>query len=115
MGIATTQRQDPLATNAALVATLESVRRCPARSDYIELCFSTAEGAWTWCFPRPVESGADCRDGDAVVITTGPYGVQARYSTNGVTGLVMPTAEAMAAILSECRTYIARRLIERGW
>ena len=41
-----------------LSATLESLRRCPARGEYVELCFTTAEGEWSWCFPEPARTTA---------------------------------------------------------
>lgn len=116
MGITTAQRDEALRADASPIpATLDSVRRCAARADYIELCFVTVEGAWTWCFPEPAEPCAGDSVGDAVVMTAGPYGVQARRLDDGKLGFAMPSAEAMAMILGGCRTYVARKLIERGW
>jgi hypothetical protein len=37
---------EPSGGEPFLPATLEGVRRCPARSEYVELCFSTPEGPW---------------------------------------------------------------------
>src|ERR1700722_13357557 len=86
---------EPSSGEEFLSATLEGVRRCPARPEYIELCFTTGEGAWNWCFPpparqlkRPAEPGElrapppPPRGGDAragrVALALGPYGVLAR-------------------------------------
>ena len=59
---------DPrLEDESFLAATLNFVRRCPARSDYIELCFATDEGLWKWCFPEPPEQ--QVRTGGTLAVT----------------------------------------------
>lgn len=105
-----------LADESFLPATLRSVRLCPARSDYIELCFETDEGIWTWCCPElaePSEGGSGV--GETVVITMGPYGPRARYLDDGRLGLAMPNPEATSMIVGGSRTYVARTLVKRGW
>lgn len=101
-----------LADGPFLPATLESVRRCPARSDFIELCFATDEGGWTWCFRDPAERG-EGSSGGALALTVGPYGAQARSVENGGLGLALPTSEALPMILGGSQTYVARKLVER--
>lgn len=118
MGITKTQDRDGLrlADGSFLPATLRSVRPCPARSDYVELCFETDEGMWTWCCPELAEPNAPSSGVDrTVVITTGPYGPRARYLEDGRLGLALPGSEATAMILGGSRTYVARALIGRGW
>jgi hypothetical protein len=95
-------------------ATLESVRRCPARSDFIELCFATDEGAWTWCFRDPPE-GNGCGSVGALALAVGPYGPQARSVDDDGIGVALPTSEALPMILGDSPTFVARRLVERGW
>lgn len=98
-----------------LPAIFDHIRRCPARSDYIEMCFETGDGTWTWCIPQSSEqSECGCGDG-ALAITVGPYGAQARYLQDGGLGFSLPSAEAMALILGGSQTYVARKLVERGW
>jgi hypothetical protein len=95
-----------------VLATLQCVRRCPARSNFIELCFATDEGSWTWCFrnpPEPSERGS----GGTLALTVGPYGAQARGVDDGRLGLALPTSEALPMILGGSQTYVARRLVER--
>jgi hypothetical protein len=95
-------------------ARLESVRRCPARADFIELCFATDEGSWTWCFRDPPERTKGESFG-SLALTVGPYGAQARCVDDGDLGLALPTSEALPMILGDSRTYVARRLVDRGW
>ncbi|PQM48732.1 hypothetical protein C1Y40_01098 [Mycobacterium talmoniae] len=94
-------------------AALESVRRCPARADYIELCFATDEGSWTWCFRDPLERRE--RTGGTLALAVGPYGAQAHCVEGSGLGLALPTSEALPMVLGGSRTYVARRLVERGW
>lgn len=101
-----------LAEASFVSATVQSVRRCPARSDFIELCFVTDEGSWTWCFPDPADQtkrGSAAR----VALTVGPYGPQARYVDDAGLGNALPTSEALPIILCGCQTYVARKLVER--
>ncbi|AHH18407.1 hypothetical protein [Nocardia nova] len=94
-------------------ASLRSVRCCPARSDYVELCFETDEGMWTWCFPDPAER-VEVAAG-TLVLKVGRYGAQAHSVENDELGFALPTSEALSMILGGSKTYVARRLIERGW
>jgi len=66
---------DARAEEAFLPATLEVVRPCPARPEYVELCFSTPEGAWNWCFPRPPQRRRPPTG--PIALRSGPYGVHA--------------------------------------
>lgn len=93
-------------------ATLQSVRRCPVRSDYIELCFMTHEGLWTWCFRDPPDRSE--RTGGTLALKLGPYGTQAHYVHNNGLGHALPTSEALSMVLGGSRVYVARRLVERG-
>lgn len=103
-----------LTDGAFILATLECVRRCPARSDFIELFFATDEGEWTWCFPEPSEQ-SDAGVGGTIALTVGPYGAQARYVDDGRLGLALPSGSALPMILAGSPTYVARKLVERGW
>ncbi|OMC36730.1 hypothetical protein A5740_00190 [Mycobacterium sp. GA-1841] len=96
-------------------AALQCVRRCPARSDYIELCFDTPEGSWTWCFRDPCVSGEPESSGGTLAVTPGPYGTRARCVNDGELGFALPIAEALPMILGGSQTFLARKLIERGW
>lgn len=110
------RRTAPGPRSVALIpATLQAECRCPARSDYVELCFDTADGPWTWCFPEPQEPSESVPGVDAVAITVGPFGAQARYVVGQTLGFAMLTAEAMALIEAGTPTFIARKLVERGW
>jgi hypothetical protein len=103
-----------LEDKSLISATLQSVRRCPARPDYIELCFGTDEGLWTWCFRDPRELD-ECGSGGTLALTVGPYGAQARCVEDNGLGFALPTSEALPMILGGSRTYVARKLVERGW
>ena len=95
-----------------VLATLQSVRRCPARSVFIELCFATDEGSWTWCFRDPTER-SERGSGGTLALTVGPYGVQARCIDEGGLGVALPASEALPMILGGAKTYVARRLVDR--
>lgn len=97
-----------------LLATLQSVRRCPARSDFIELCFETDEGPWTWCFRDPDER-TELESSGTLALKMGPYGAQAHHADADGLGLAVPSSEALPMILGGARTYVARKLVERGW
>jgi hypothetical protein len=104
-----------LEDESLIAASFQSVRPCPARPDYIELCFETAEGLWTWCFRDPHEpSGSECGSGRTLALTVGPYGAQARCVEDNEIGFALPTSEALPMILGGSRTYVARKLVERG-
>ena len=97
-----------------VAATLKAIRRCPARADFIEICFVTSEGSWTWCFREPSER-TGCSPGRAIALTIGSYGAQARSVDDGDIGLALPTSEALPMILGHSPTYVDRRLVHRGW
>jgi hypothetical protein len=101
-----------LADGSFVLATLQCVRRCPARSNFVELCFATDEGWWTWCFRDPPER-SERSSGGTLALTVGPYGAQARCVDDGGLGLALPTSEALSMILGGSQTYVARRLVER--
>ena len=104
-----------LEDESLIPATFQSVRRCPARPDYIELCFETAEGLWSWCFRDPHEPGeGEWGTRGALALTVGPYGAQARCVEDNEIGLALPTSEALPMILGGSRTYVTRKLVERG-
>lgn len=97
-----------------LPANVRSVRRCPARSDYVELCFETDEGRWTWCCPEVAEGCEAGIAGDALAITPGPYGARVRHFENGRLGAVLPSCDALVWIVGGSPTYVARALVKRG-
>ena len=95
-------------------ATFQKVRRCPARPHYIALCCATDDGALTWCFRDPHEL-CGCGSGHTLALTVGPYGAQARSVVDNGLGFALPTSEALPMILGGSRTYVSRKLVERGW
>jgi hypothetical protein len=95
-----------------LPATLDRVRRCPARSGYVELCFTTPEGSWNWCFPKP--SRRRKRPTGPLALTIGPYGVQARLIREGGLGPALLSSSALPMILAEADVYVAHRLVSAG-
>lgn len=95
-----------------LPATLEGVRRCPARPDYVELCFSTQEGAWNWCFPRPARGRK--RPAGLIALTPGPYGVLARRVLGNGFGTALDCSAALPVILAGADVVVARRLVTAG-
>ena len=92
-----------------LPARLELARRCPARGDYLDLVFATAEGRWDWCFPKPPPEPAEPDGPLALVI--GPYGVQIHRLRDGELGPRISTAAGLALILAGAEIWIARRLV----
>jgi hypothetical protein len=99
----------PRAEEPFLPATLRRVRRCPARSGYVELCFTTAEGSWNWCFPKPSRRGKV--PAGPVVLTVGPYGAQARLVRDGSLGPALTGSSALSMILAGGDVYMARGLV----
>src|SRR5215831_16229469 len=81
-----------------LRATLERARRCAARPEYVELCFQTPEGRWTWCFPVP--SRRRKRAAVPLALTLGAYGVQARPVREDGLGPALPSSSALPMILA---------------
>ena len=100
---------DPRVEESFLPATLERIHRCPARPEYVELCFATPEGPWTWCFPAP--SRRRKRAAIPLALTVGAYGVQARPVRGGCLGPALPGSSALPVILAGADVYIARRLV----
>jgi hypothetical protein len=113
-------------------ARLDSVRRCPARPEYIELCFTTPEGTWRWCFLEPARRlasavpvstvgavGAANAALAAIALTVGPHGVLARRMPDGgfgpvVDGPVVDASVALSMILAGAEVVVARRLVIAG-
>ena len=96
-----------------LPATLEGVRRCPARPEYAELCFSTPEGAWNWCFPEPPQPRGP-RPVRPIALTLGPYGVQARLVRESGFGPALDGSAALPIILAGATVVVARQLVTAG-
>jgi hypothetical protein len=92
-----------------LPARLEVARRCPARSDYIDLRFETSNGSWDWCFPAPT-SEAETPDGP-LALTMGPGGVQIHLLHDDGLGPRLQNPTALAMILAGAEVSIARRLV----
>jgi hypothetical protein len=90
-------------------ATFECARRCPARPGYLELCFTTPEGSWTWCFPRPRRRRRE--PAARIALTIGPYGVLARRVRDGGLGTALPGSAAVPMILSGADVSVERRLV----
>jgi hypothetical protein len=103
----------PCFTQEFLPATLESVRGCPARTGYLELCFRTQEGTWNWCFPEPARPRK--RPASPVALTLGPYGVLARRVLDGGGfGTALDGTAALPMILAGAEVVVARRLVVAG-
>jgi hypothetical protein len=98
---------------ALLPATLDGVFRCPAHEDYLELRFSTPEGPWNWCFPKPARRRH--RTSSKVALTLGPYGVIARrLNDDGQYGDALDAAVALPMILAGAEVVVLRRLVTSG-
>jgi hypothetical protein len=96
-----------------LPASLELVRRCPARSEYIELCFTTSEGSWKWCFPEPARRRK--LPAGPLALTVGLYGVQAHAFGHDGLGPALPSSSALPMILAGADVYVARRLVSASY
>jgi hypothetical protein len=103
---------EPAFAEEFLPATLEGVRRCPARAGYLELCFRTPEGSWNWCFPKP--AGRRKRAASPVALTLGPYGVLARPVLDDGFGAALDGSAALPMILAGGSVVVARRLVIAG-
>ena len=103
---------DRLLEEAFLPATLEGVRRCPARSGYVELCFTTPEGPWQWCFPAPPRRRR--RRVGSLALTMGAYGVQAHLVRDAGLGPALPSSAALPMILVGADIRVARGLVSAG-
>ncbi len=99
----------PGAEEPFLPAKLERVSRCPARAGYIELCFTTPEGTWKWCFPRPPRRHRE--PAGALALTAGPYGAQAHPVREDGLGPALPSSSALPMILAGATVWIARSLV----
>ena len=97
---------------AFLPATLGGVRRCPARSGYVELCFSTPDGPWQWCFPAPPRRRR--RRAGSLALTMGPYGVQAHLVRDARLGPALPSSSALPMIMAGSDIRVARSLVSAG-
>jgi hypothetical protein len=96
-----------------LSATLLGARPCPARADYMELCFSTDEGPWNWCFPQPARRRQ--RSPRPIALTLGPYGVVARaIRLDGSFGAALDASAALPVILAGAEVIVARYLVTAG-
>lgn len=93
-------------------ATLDRVHPCPARSDYIEVCFATPEGPFKWCFPEPPQCAAE--PGGPLALVLGRYGVQAHELRGGALGPALPGSAALPMILAGVQVRVARRLVSAG-
>jgi hypothetical protein len=76
-------------------AELDRVRPCPARSDYLELCFSTADGPVSWCFPKPAARRRRARKNGPVILRVGPYGLQPHLIRDGELTSALTAAETV--------------------
>ena len=99
----------PRSDEVFVPATLERVHPCPARSDYVEVCFTTPDGPFKWCFPEPPHSPAE--PGGPLALTLGRFGVQAHELAGGVLGPALPGSAALPMILAGADVHVARRLI----
>jgi hypothetical protein len=93
-------------------AALESLRACPARPDYVELHFTTPEGSWNWCFPKPARRKK--HPVAPVALTLGPYSVVARQMVRDGIGAALPPAIALPMILAGADVFVARALVVAG-
>lgn len=93
-----------------LPARLDYVRRCPARSEYIELCFSTEAGTWNWCFPEPAEL-SEPRSPEPLALKAGRYGVQAHPVGGSNLDAALPSSAALPMILAGTEVHIASQLV----
>ena len=100
---------DARAEEAFLPARLELVRPCAARPEYIELCFSTPEGAWNWCFRRPPRRRK--RPDGPIALRSGPYGVHAYLLGEDGLGPALEISAALPMITAGADVYVARRLV----
>ena len=100
---------DARAEEAFLPARLELVRPCAARPEYMELCFSTPEGAWNWCFRRP--PGRRKRPAGPIALRSGPYGVHAYLLDEDGLGPALEISAALPMITAGADVYVARGLV----
>ncbi|MEV5835200.1 hypothetical protein [Nocardia sp. NPDC052112] len=106
-----TPTESTLSGRSFLPATLDIALRCPARSDYIELRFTTSAGPWQWCFPKPQHRYADPSTATSIALACGRYGAQARLIRAGGLGPALPSSAALPLILAGARILVERQLI----
>ncbi|MWA03543.1 hypothetical protein F8568_024800 [Actinomadura sp. LD22] len=101
--------------DALLPAALDLVRPCPARADFIELCFTTPEGPFQWCFSDPARDEEPVEEhGDGpLALAIGPYGVQAHHVRGGgpALGPAIQPGAALPMILAGAEVLIMSRLV----
>ena len=95
-----------------LPATLVAVRRCPARDDYLEMCFDADGKDWRWCFPEPMRR--DSRRSRPLALIMTPVGVQARAFDRRVVGALVRSEVAIPAILAGAPTFLQESLAAVG-
>lgn len=100
---------DARAEEAFLPARLELVRPCAARPEYVELCFTTPEGAFNWCFRRPPRRRK--RPGGPIALRSGPYGVHAYLLDEDGLGPALEISAALPVITAGADVYVARGLV----
>lgn len=100
-------KEDPF-----LAARLEGVRRCPARPEYMELCFTTPQGPWNWCFPEPLQRRR--RPACSIALTVGPYSILARPVLDDGLGPALDNSAALPMILAGADVLVARSLVTAG-
>ena len=110
--LAGTRTEDSSPYDGFLPAALESVRRCPAQPECIELSFRTPEGAWNWCFPEPARRRK--RNPGPLALTLGPYGVLVRRVLSGGFGAAVDASAVLPMILAGSDVIVARRLVTAG-
>lgn len=92
-------------------ATIESVGPCPARADYIEICFTTTEGRWKWCFPEPDPADTLEEPTTELAFTLDNYGAQAHPIVDGRIQPAILSAAALPMVVAGTAVHIARRLV----
>lgn len=92
-------------------ATVESAGPCPARADYIEICFSTTEGRWKWCFPEPDPADCPAEPTTDLAFTLDNYGAQAHPIVGGRIQPAILSAAALPMVLAGTPVHISRRLV----
>ncbi|MBO0856478.1 MAG: hypothetical protein J2P18_22250 [Nocardia sp.] len=92
-------------------ASIESVGPCPARADYIEICFSTTEGRWKWCFPEPDPDDVLEEPWTDLAFTLDHYGAQAHPIVDGRIQPAILSAAALRMVLGGTAVHIERKLV----
>jgi hypothetical protein len=103
---------DPGPDDPFVPATLEGLRRCPARPEFVELHFTTPDGPWHWCFPEPPQRRG--RPGGLIALTVGPYSVLARPVLEDGLGPALHPSTMLSVILGGADVVVARSLVSAG-